>query len=249
LSAGDAPQLPKARKRDWRLGAGLAFIGLAVVSFVVSSFFVDWNAVLAWLQHRRAQLRSWAEVFPVLASGAYFLAYVLFTGLSLPGALILSLAGGAIFGLWWGTLLISFASTTGASFAFLVSRYLLRERVQAKYGARLHTINAELDHEGAYYLFALRLNPVIPYFLINLLFGLTNLPLRRFWWVSQVGMLPATVIYTNAGARLAEIESVKDIVSLPVLASLIALSLFPLLARKVANWLRRAKQPPHTPAS
>jgi uncharacterized membrane protein YdjX (TVP38/TMEM64 family) len=222
-----------------RIWAGLAFVGIAVGSFVVSSFFVDWNAALAALQEQRTRLHRWAKEAPILASASYFMTYVLFTGLSLPGALIVSLAGGAIFGLWWGVLLISFASTTGACCALLASRYLLRDWVQVRYGERLSTVNRELDREGAYYLFALRLNPVIPYFLINLLFGLTQMPVLRFWWISQLGMLPATIIYTNAGAQLAEIQSVGDIISWQVLTSLIALSLFPLVARKAALWLRR----------
>jgi len=225
------------RQRDWRLVIGLLLVGVATASFA-ASFFIDWSALLAQAQERRSAIQAAVNEHPLLASCFYFLTYVAFTGLSLPGAAILTLVGGAVFGVWWAAGLVSFASTAGAITAFLASRYLLRDRVQQKYGERLAAINRELDREGSSYLLALRLNPVVPYFLINLLFGLTRLPVAQFWIVSQLGMLPATIIYANAGARLAEIESPGDVLSGTLLASLIALSLFPILATKAANWLR-----------
>lgn len=235
-AAGKDRRLP--RGRDWRLIAGLLLVLVAAASFI-GGFFLDWEDMLQCVQGRRTQLRASVAEHPVLASAIYFATYVVFTGLSLPGAAILTLIGGAVFGVWWATVLVSFASTAGATTAFLASRYLLRDRVQRQRGERLAAINRELDREGSFYLLSLRLNPVVPYFLINLLFGLTRLPAWQFWIVSQVGMLPATIIYANAGARLAEIESPGDILSGPLLASLIALSLFPIVAKKAANRLRR----------
>jgi uncharacterized membrane protein YdjX (TVP38/TMEM64 family) len=241
VATSGPPPDPRLARQRWRLGAGLALVAAAVGSFAASLFVIDWDRVLVGVQQRRQELHALAHDHPLAASAVYFLAYVLFTSLALPGAVILTLIGGAVFGLWWGVLLVSFASTLGATLAFLASRYLLRDWVQARYGERLAAVNRELDREGAFYLFALRLNPVIPFFLINLLFGLTRMPAGRFWWVSQLGMLPATVIYTNAGARLAEVASLRDIVSGEVLGSLVALSLFPLAARKVVEWWRARK--------
>jgi uncharacterized membrane protein YdjX (TVP38/TMEM64 family) len=233
-------------RRNWRLALGAGLVLLAVASFV-SSFFVRWNEVLERIQTERNRLAEWVGEQPVLASALYLLGYIAFTGLSLPGAPILTLLGGAVFGVWWGLALVSFGSTTGATLSFLASRYLLRERVQAKYAERLAKVNLELDRGGILYLLALRLNPVIPFFLINLLFGLTRLPVRRFWWVSQLGMLPGTLIYVNAGAQIAEIQSMSAIVSWPVLASLIGLSVFPVLARFVARWLKQDGAPAEVP--
>jgi uncharacterized membrane protein YdjX (TVP38/TMEM64 family) len=232
-----APPLlpPRREKRVW---LGWLLIGIAVLSFVAGTWFLDGDRLLAEFGQRRSAIQQWVNDHPVLSSALYMLAYFLFTSLSLPGALFLTLAGGAVFPLWWGLLLVSFASTAGATASFLASRYFLRAWVLARYGARLDGINRELDREGIFYLLALRLNPAVPYFLINLLFGLTRMPARRFWWVSQLGMLPATVIYLNAGARLGEVQSTRDLVSWQVLVSLLALSVFPLAARKVANWLR-----------
>ncbi len=225
------------RRWDWRLLIGLLLVGLAAASFV-GGFFLDWGELLRQAQTRRTAIEETVNEHPVLASAIYFTIYVTFTGLSLPGAVILSLIGGAVFGLWWAVLLISFASTTGATAAFLASRYLLRDRLQGKYGDRLAAVNRELQREGGFYLLALRLNPVVPYFLINLLFGLTGYSAPRFWIVSQIGMLPATVIYCNAAARLAELQSPGDVLSGPLLLSLIVLSLFPIVAKKAANRLR-----------
>jgi uncharacterized membrane protein YdjX (TVP38/TMEM64 family) len=198
--------------------------------------------VLERVQTERGRLAEWAADQPGLASLLYLLAYVAFAGLALPGAPIITLAGGAVFGLWWGLILVSFGSTTGATLSFLASRYLLRDRIQAKYADRLAKVNDELKRGGIFYLLALRLNPVIPFFLINLLFGLTNTPARRFWWVSQLGMLPGTFVYVNAGTQLAEVKALSDVMSPAVLGSLVALSVFPLIARFVARWLRKTSR-------
>jgi uncharacterized membrane protein YdjX (TVP38/TMEM64 family) len=233
--------MDQGHRADWRIGVGLVLVAIALASYA-STFFIDWHEVLGHAKERQATIQTWINEHPLLASLTYFLIYVLFTSLSLPGAVVLTLVGGAVFGLWWAVLLVSFASTAGATGAFLASRYLLRERVQQKYGERLAAINRELDREGSVYLLVLRLNPVVPYFLINLLFGLTRLPVLRFWVVSQLGMLPATIIYANAGARLGEIESPGDVLGGPVLLSLVLLSLFPLAAKKAANWAQRLRK-------
>jgi uncharacterized membrane protein YdjX (TVP38/TMEM64 family) len=234
-----SPETPVRPPRRWRLLIGVCLIAIAVGSFVISTFFIRWNDVLVRLQERRQELDEWVRDYPLSFSVAYVLIYVGVTALSLPGALILTLLGGAIFGAWWGTLLVSFGSTGGATLAFLASRHLLCESVQVRYADRLKIINRELDQSGGFYLLALRLNPVVPFFVINLAFGLTRMPAWQFWIISQIGMLPATFIYANAGARLVEIKSLADILSWPLLVSLLALSVFPLAARAAAAWLRR----------
>lgn len=228
----------RAARATWRLWAGWLLIAIAVVSLGFGLFAVDWDAVLRTVQDRRHDWQRWAEENPWLAVSAYFSVYVLWTGLSLPGAPILTLLGGALFGLWQGVILISFASTTGATLAYLSSRFLLRDWVRQRFGHRLQATNQELARAGAWYLLALRLNPVIPFFLINLLFGLTDFTIGRYWCVSQIGMLPATIVYTNAGVQLANVASLKGILSWQVTLSLIALGLFPLAAAKLAQWLR-----------
>ena len=226
----------------WRFWAGWLLVAIAVLSLGYGLFAVDWDEALNNVQERRQAWQLWADEHHWLAAGSYFVVYVLFTGLSLPGAPILTLLGGAFFGLVEGVVLVSFASTTGATLAFLSSRFLLRDWVQQRYGQRLEAVNRELERAGAWYLLALRLNPVIPFFLINLLFGLTSFPVARYWWVSQVGMLPATVVYTNAGVQLAQVSSLSGIMSWQVTLSLIVLGLFPLAAAKLAQWLKSSRR-------
>ncbi len=187
-----------------------------------------------------APLLAWREASPMAAAGAFFAVYVAVTALSLPGAGVLSLAGGAIFGLAWGVPLVWTAAGAGALLAFLVSRYLARDLVEARFGEQLRSINAGIAREGAAYLFTLRLVPVFPFFLINLLFGLTTMPARSFWLVSQVGMLPGSLVYVNAGRELASLQSLSGLLSPSLLASLALLGVFPLLAsRAVRAWQRR----------
>jgi pyruvate/2-oxoglutarate dehydrogenase complex dihydrolipoamide dehydrogenase (E3) component/uncharacterized membrane protein YdjX (TVP38/TMEM64 family) len=166
---------------------------------------------------------------------------VVVTALSLPGAALMTLAGGAVFGLWWGTLLVSFASSIGATLAFLVSRFLLRDWVAARFGQRLAAVDAGVQREGAFYLFTLRLVPLFPFFVINLLLGLTAMKARTFYWVSQLGMLAGTVVYVNAGTQLAKIESVAGIVSPGLLLSFALLGVFPLIARRIVAAVRANK--------
>lgn len=193
------------------------------------------------IKARQAQLEGWRAAQPLQAALIFFGAYVLVTALSLPGATVMTLAGGAIFGLGWGTLLISFASSIGATLAFLASRWLLGGWVQERFADRLKAFNEGMERDGAFYLFTLRLVPLVPFFVINLAMGLTRIRPPMFYGVSQLGMLPATLVYVNAGTQLAQIDSLAGIVSPGLLASLVLLGVFPLLARKVSDFLRARK--------
>jgi len=168
-----------------------------------------------------------------------FVLYVIVVALSLPGATIMGLAAGALFGLWQGTLLVSFASSIGATLAFLTSRYLLRDYVQRHFGDKLKGINEGMAKDGVLYLFMLRLVPIFPFFLINLLMGLTQIPTRTFYWVSQLGMLAGTMVYVNAGTQLAHIESLSDIMSPGVLLSFALLGVFPLIAKRIVHAMQK----------
>ena len=170
---------------------------------------------------------------PLKLTLAFFVVYVLATALSIPGAVILTLAGGAVFGLWQGLLLVSFAASIGATLAFLASRFVLREWVEARFSQRLADINAGVDKEGAFYLFTLRLIPVVPFFLINLLMGLTRMKTWTFYWVSQLGMLAGTAVYVNAGTQMAQLDSVQGILSPALWGSFLLLGIFPLVARRI----------------
>jgi pyruvate/2-oxoglutarate dehydrogenase complex dihydrolipoamide dehydrogenase (E3) component/uncharacterized membrane protein YdjX (TVP38/TMEM64 family) len=178
---------------------------------------------------------------PFTVAAVYFLIYVLATALSIPGAVIITLAGGAIFGLWQGLLIVSFASTVGATLAFLASRFLLRDWVEARFGQRLTDIHLGVDREGGFYLFTLRLIPVVPFFLINLLMGLTRMKVWTYYWVSQIGMLAGTAVYVNAGTQLAQLDSVKGILSPALLGSFVLLGIFPLIARRIVAAVQKRK--------
>jgi pyruvate/2-oxoglutarate dehydrogenase complex dihydrolipoamide dehydrogenase (E3) component/uncharacterized membrane protein YdjX (TVP38/TMEM64 family) len=175
---------------------------------------------------------------PWQAAGLFFLAYVLVAALSIPGAAVMTLAAGALFGLLEGTVLVSFASSIGATLAFLVARFGFRDALRARFGERLRDIDAGIARDGAFYLLTLRLVPAFPFFIVNLLSGLTSLPTRTFYWVSQLGMLPATIVYVLAGTQLAQIRSVGDILSPGLLGALVALSALPLLLKAVLGWLK-----------
>ncbi len=190
------------------------------------------------LKDKQVELIQYAEQNSALSIFLFFALYVLVTGASLPGATILTLAGGAIFGFLKGLLIVSFASTTGATLAFLSSRYLLRNYIKEKFSSKMALIDEGVKNEGAFYLFALRLVPLFPFFMINLVMGLTALPVGRFFLVSQLGMLPGTAVYVNAGAQIANIGSLKDIASPGLLISFAALGLLPLAARKIVAILR-----------
>jgi pyruvate/2-oxoglutarate dehydrogenase complex dihydrolipoamide dehydrogenase (E3) component/uncharacterized membrane protein YdjX (TVP38/TMEM64 family) len=210
-------------------------IVLALVAALAVAFFaLDLGQYLSleYLKGRQAALEAYTAANPLQATLGYFLVYVAVTALSLPGAAVMTLAGGALFGLLWGTVVVSFASTVGATLAFLVSRFLLRDWVQRRFGTRLAPINAGVEKDGAFYLFTLRLVPLFPFFLINLAMGLTPIRTRTFYWVSQVGMLAGTLVYVNAGTQLARLDSLAGILSPGLLGSFALLGVFPLIARK-----------------
>ena len=177
---------------------------LASVAAVVAAYFVfDLGRYfsLDYFKSQQAAIDSYFRAHPLESAAIYFALYVAVTGFSLPGAALLTLAGGAIFGLAWGVLIISFASSIGATLAFLVSRFLLHDWVQARFGERLRSINEGVAKDGAFYLFALRLVPAFPFFLVNLAMGLTTIRTATYYWVSQVGMLAGTVVYVYAGTQ------------------------------------------------
>ncbi len=217
-------------------------IGLLVLIALLAAgfFYFDLHQLLtlSGLKSGLVQFEEWRSASPILVGGVFLLMYVLVTALSLPGAAIMTLAAGALFGLGWGLLIVSFASSIGATLAFLVSRYLLQDMVQSKFGDRLAAINQGIEKEGAFYLFTLRLVPVFPFFLINLLMGLTRIRALTFYWVSQLGMLAGTLVYVNAGTQLGQIDSLSGILSPSLLLSFVLLGVFPLVAKKSLNWLK-----------
>jgi len=206
-------------------------------------FFYDLNQLLTLdgLKGSMAQFDQYKAQSPFLVIGGFFLLYILVTALSLPGAAILTLAAGALFGLAQGLLVASFASSIGATLAFLVSRYLLRDTIKKRFPERLAAIDTGVEKEGAFYLFTLRLVPVFPFFLINLLMGLTAIKSWTFYWVSQVGMLAGTFVFVNAGTQLAQIESLSGILSLGLILSFALLGVFPLIAKSLINAIKKRR--------
>jgi uncharacterized membrane protein YdjX (TVP38/TMEM64 family) len=209
--------------------AGVIVLGIVAFRYFELGQYVSLEYIKA-SQHRFQALYLENRVLVVLA---YMGIYIAVTALSLPGAVVLTLAGGGLFGLLVGTIVVSLASTIGATLACLVSRFLLREWVQSKFGDRLAIINDGIEREGAFYLFSLRLVPLFPFFMINLLMGLTRMRIVPFFWVSQVGMLAGTIVFVNAGKELAKIDSLSGIMSPGVLISLVALGLFPITVKKL----------------
>jgi pyruvate/2-oxoglutarate dehydrogenase complex dihydrolipoamide dehydrogenase (E3) component/uncharacterized membrane protein YdjX (TVP38/TMEM64 family) len=210
---------------------------LALLAGVALFFALDLQRFLT-LDYLKAAQGEFATLYaerPLTVIGAYFAIYVAVTALSLPGALIMTLAGGAIFGLWVGTLVVSFASSIGATLAMLAARYLLRDSVKRRFGARLAEIDRGVQRDGAFYLFTLRLVPALPFFAINLLMGLTAMKARSFYVVSQLGMLAGTLVYVNAGTQLAQITSLQGILSPGLIGSFVLLGLFPLVAKKIVD--------------
>ena len=170
---------------------------------------------------------------------AYMAIYITVTALSLPGAAVMTLAGGAMFGFWIGFVVVSFASTIGATLACFVARFLLRDWVQNRFGDKLSTINNGIEKEGAFYLFSLRLVPIFPFFVINLAMGLTTMKLLTFYWVSQIGMLPGTMVYVNAGKELGQIESLSGILSPGLILSFVILGVFPITVKKLLTFYKK----------
>jgi len=212
-----------------------------VVAILVILFFVfglNQYLTLDYFNQQKAGITEYHLNNPLPTALIYFAIYVLVTGLSLPGAALLTLVGGAIFGLWWGVLIVSFASTIGATIAFLVSRFLLQDWVQSTFAKHIKPINAGIEKEGALYLFTLRLVPVFPFFVINLVMGLTKIKTLTFFVVSQVGMLAGTFVYVNAGTQLGQLESLSGILSPGLLFSFVLLGIFPLLAKRIVAFFK-----------
>lgn len=217
---------------------------LAVFVLVVGCFFLfDLGAYLdlSYFQQQREILQEYKDNNFILSSAAYFILYVFITAFSLPAAAIVTVAGGAIFGFWWGLLMVSFASTIGASLAFVMARTVLHDLVQEKYGHRLKAINDGIEKDGIFYLFTLRLIPVFPFFIVNVLMALTPIRLRDFYWVSQLGMLLGTALYVEVGVQLGMAESLPAVFSLGMIRVLILLAVFPWLSKAFVSWLRRRK--------
>lgn len=216
---------------------------LVIVSLIALWLHFDLGQYLTLEFIKQEQLALQAKIESQLFTAylSFFVLYIAVTALSLPGAAILTLLGAALFGFWPSLIIISFASTIGATLAFLSSRYILQDWVQQRFGQRLATINQGIENEGAFYLLTLRLIPVVPFFLINLLMGLTPIKTRTFFFVSQLGMLAGTAIYVNAGTQLSNINSLSEIISFPVLISLVLLGIFPLLAKALINYIKSQK--------
>jgi uncharacterized membrane protein YdjX (TVP38/TMEM64 family) len=190
------------------------------------------------LKAQHSAIEAWREMHPWRTGLGFFAIYVAFTSLSLPAASLLTILAGAIFGLGWGVVIVSFASAIGATIAMLASRFVLRDWVQVRFGPQLRGINRGMEREGAFYLFTLRLIPAVPYFLINLAMGLTPIRTWPFYWVSQVAMFPATVLYVNAGTQLARLESLRGILSWQLIGAFVLLGLFPLAAKKAIDFVK-----------
>ena len=222
------------------MSSGKLLLLFAIAAAAGLFFALDLGHYLSldWLKAQQDAIAAYRADQPLAAVAVYFALYVAVTALSLPGAALMTLAGGAVFGLLWGTLIVSFASSIGATLAFLASRFLLRDWVMTRFGRRLAAIDAGVRKEGAFYLFTLRLVPVFPFFLVNLLLGLTAMKARTFYWVSQLGMLAGTVVYVNAGTQLAQIDSLAGIVSPGLLLSFALLGVFPLIANRIVESVR-----------
>lgn len=216
---------------------------LALVLAIAGFFLFDLGRFfnLEYLKNQQAALDSLYAAKPLTVIATYFVVYILVTALSLPGAVILTLAGGAIFGLLSGTLIVSFASSIGATLAFLVSRFLLRDSIQKRFASKLAALNENFDRDGAFYLFTIRLVPVLPFFLVNLAMGLTRIKTSTFYIVSQIGMLAGTLVFVNAGTQLAKINSLSGILSPGLILSFSLLGIFPLIAKKLIDFIK-AKQ-------
>lgn len=218
-----------------------AILVLLVIA-AIALFFgmgLDQHLTLGAIKENQGRFAAMLEESPFQITLIAFILYIAVVALSLPGATIMGLAAGALFGFWYGTLFVSFASTIGATLAFLTSRYLLCDFVRQRFGDKLKAIDEGMAKDGALYLFMLRLVPAFPFFLINLLMGLTQISTRTFYWVSQLGMLAGTMVYVNAGTQLAHIESLSGIISPGVLLSFALLGAFPFIAKHIVRAMKK----------
>ena len=225
----------------------LLIITLLAAVFAFFAFDLDQYLTLESLKSRQTAIDGYRQAYPLATATGFFLAYVAVAGLSLPGAALMTLAAGAIFGLAWGSLIVSFASSLGATLAFLISRLLLRDLVQRRFGDTLKAVNQGIEKDGAFYLFTLRLVPAFPFFVINLVMGLTPIRTWTFYWVSQAGMLAGTLIYVNAGTQLARLESLSGILSPGLVVAFLLLGVFPLLAKRAAEAFKARRRLRHYP--
>ncbi len=217
---------------------------IIVIAAAIAAFFMfDLGRffTLEFFKSQQASIDSYFTANPLQTAAIFFVIYVAVTGLSLPGAALMTLVAGAIFGLLWGTVIVSFASSLGATLAFLASRFLFRDAIQSRFGESLKAINAGVEKDGAFYLFTLRLVPAFPFFVINLVMGLTPIRTWAFYWVSQIGMLAGTVVYVNAGTQIARIESLRGILSPELIISFTLLGVFPLIAKWAVNAIKARK--------
>ena len=229
----------KSRGYIKKIVIGLVITGLVIVLKLINAG--DY-LTLSYIKESQQGFQELYREHSLSVIAAYAGIYILVTSLSLPGAAVMTLAAGALFGLVAGTVVVSFASTIGATLACFISRFILRDWVQGRFGDRLKTINEGIEREGAFYLFTLRLIPVFPFWLINLLMGLTTMRLTTFYWVSQVGMLAATIVFVNAGRELGKVESLSGILSPTLILSFVLLGLFPLMTKKSIAFYKARKE-------
>lgn len=219
----------------------LAAVVIAVICFF--AFGLTEYFSLSFLQEQRLRIVDFYRDNPAITILLFVLLYVALTGLSIPSATGLTLLAGAIFDLVVGVLVVSVASVCGASVAFVIARYLFREPVRKKFPEQFATINKGIEKDGAFYLFAIRLVPVIPFFVTNVAMSLTTIKLWTFFWVSYIGMLAATTVFVNAGSQLGQLESMSGILSPALIGSLVLLGVFPLVAKWTLNYIRRKRSP------
>jgi uncharacterized membrane protein YdjX (TVP38/TMEM64 family) len=218
-------------------------LGVVAIAAVVAFFYLDLGRWLS-LENLKTQQAALSQIVTDnfwLSVFVFFIVYVAVAAFSLPGAAILTLAGGAIFGLLTGFILVSFASSIGALLAFLGARFLFRDTIKKRFAEKLAPIEKGIEKDGAFYLLSLRLVPLFPFFIVNLLMGLTNLPARTFYMFSQLGMIPGTLAFVYAGTQLAKIESVKGILSPGLITAFVILGILPITMRKLLQWLQERK--------
>lgn len=232
-----SPQPPSSPR--WLIRVAVSVVAVSLIAaFMLNREALSFNSLIA----QQTALQRAVVERPAFVLGAACVLYVVVTGLSLPGATVLSLAYGWLFGFWRGLVLVSFASTAGATVAFLMSRFLFRDAIRSRFGNRLTAFNEALAREGAFYLFTLRLIPQVPFFVVNLLMGLTPIRASTFWWVSQLGMLPGTCVYVYAGSSVSSLETLRDqgvsgLVTWQLLLAFTLLGLFPLIVKRaMSSW-------------
>ncbi|MBT4791289.1 MAG: TVP38/TMEM64 family protein [Halobacteriovoraceae bacterium] len=212
----------------------ILIISIVILSVVTIKYFeLEQYVTFDIIKQNQIELQNYYVQNKFMSIGLYFCVYIFSTALSLPIATVLTLLGGAVFGFWTGLLIISFASTIGATVSFYFARILLADYIEKKFSKRLKIINAGMEKEGSFYLFTLRVVPIIPFFVINLVMGLTRISVRRYFVISQIGMLAGTIVYVNAGVQLARLESIQEIMNPQIILSLTLLGLFPFAAKKI----------------